>query len=207
MPHCRIWLGAAMVLLWLAAPVTAARAQEGFMGGFIVAEPLVPATDDAVRALLPDEGAYNYVSPEGAFMAGPARLTWRPGDDAYAFYYFESQDPADMLYRPAMLVDRVVLWQSAQAIEVGDGRFHGIFVTYHFDGMTVPLYFAVEALAPLLAEYNVALLPAPDTLGTANAQGLWLLQGRPEDILAVLVEAADDEGATTFDMMLLPVLE
>lgn len=207
MPHSRTWLRAAMVMLCLAASVTAVRAQEGFMGGFIVEGPLVPATDEAVRALLPDEGAYNYVTADGAFMAGPARLTWRPGDDAYAFFYLEGDDPADALYRPAMLVDRIVLWQSAEPIEAGGGAYRQIFVTYHFDGMTVPLYFAVEALAPLLAEHDVALLPAPETLGAANAQGLWLLQGRPEDILAVLAEAADDEDATTFDMMLLPVLD
>ncbi len=183
---------------------TATRAQEGYMGGFLVPEPLVPATDAAVRAMLPDEGAYNYVTSGGAFMAGPVRLTWQGGNDAYAFFYFPDEDPADVLYRPASLGEREVLWQSAAPFEAGGETFYEIFATYHFDGMVAPLYFAVEALAPLMAAHDVALLPAPETLGTANAPGMWLLQGQADDIRAVLAEAAADENATTFDLMLLP---
>lgn len=193
------------LLILFVAPM-GARAQEGFMGGFLVAVSLHDGTDEAVRAMLPEEGAFNYVTPEGAFMAGPARLTWRPDADAYAFFYFPEENPDDVLYRPAMLGEREVLWQSVAPIEAGDAVFHEIFATYHIDGMVVPLYFNVEVLAPLLAAHDVGLLPAPDTLGAANAPGLWLLQGTAEDILAVLREASAAEGGTTFDMVLLPVL-
>jgi hypothetical protein len=207
MPAARSLFRAAMVLLWLMAPVTAVRAQEGFMGGFLVAMPLHDSTDAAVRALLPEEGAFNYVTAEGAFVAGPVRLTWRPQADAYAFFYFPEENPDDVLYRAAMLGEREVLWQSVEPIGAGEAVFYEVFVTYHFDDMVLPLYLAVEALAPLMAAHDVALLPAPDTLGMANPSGLWLLEGRAEDILAVLRQAAVSEDGTSFDMILLPVQE
>lgn len=203
MPLCRV-LTRLCLLLVLLAPAASARAQEGYMGGFLVAAPLFEGTEAAVQKMLPEEASYNYVSSGGAFMAGPVRLTWRTDADAYAFFYFPEENPDDVLYRPAMLAEREVLWQSAEPIAAGDDSFHEVFATYHFDGMVVPLYFSVAALVPLLETHGVALLPAPETLGAANASGMWLLTGQAQDIRALLAEAAADEDATTFDMMLLP---
>ena len=132
------------------------------------------------------------------------QLTWWANEDAYAFMALPEEPLRDVLYRPVLLGENAILWQSAYPFDPDGLVLYEVFITLHYDDALIPLLIDADKLTWTLQMAGVMMVPTPQTPGLVNASDIWTLVGHPGAIDGGLAEVIAIENAVIYDHIIVP---